>query len=334
MNYAEKPVFIISSERSGTNLVRKRITDSQRIYLGPSPAHFLKSLYYQQPYYGNLKVDGNFVDFITSAIKLCTIHFSPWKIQWTPRQILEDFGGSDRNAIALMHFMMNKYAQEQGFNGYVCKDNYLYEFALDISSLIPNAKFIFLYRDPRDYVLSQLKRPNAPNSIVKFARLWAYEQTKCIAVGERLRESGRCFILSYEDFIRDEGRKLDELFEFLVVDRVSGVGYSDVIVKEIHEWKNLGAETNKNNFGNYHSQLSARKVKMIEHICYLQMKHLGYQFDHDEAENTISRISVMWDYLFRAVSLLRAKKKVDSSDVLATRKRATQKYVVNYRNER
>ena len=229
-NYAEKPVFIISSERSGTNLLRKRITDSQKTYLGPSPAHFLKSLYYQQPYYGDLKVDDNFIDFIASAIKLCTIHFSPWKIKWTSRQILEDFGSSDRNAIELMHFMMNKYAQEQGFESYICKDNYLYEFALDISSVIPNAKFIFLYRDPRDYVLSQLKRPNASKSIVKFARLWAYEQTKCIAVAERLHDLGRCFILSYEDFITDEDRKLNELLEFLVVDRVSGSGYSDEIV--------------------------------------------------------------------------------------------------------
>lgn len=43
MSYADSPVFIIASERSGTNLLRKRLTESQSVYLGPSPAHFLGS---------------------------------------------------------------------------------------------------------------------------------------------------------------------------------------------------------------------------------------------------------------------------------------------------
>jgi len=136
VNYSEKPVFIISSERSGSNLLRKRITDNQKYYLGPSPAHFLKHLYYQQPYYGDLSIDENFKKFISDALDLCLIHFSPWKIDWTPEILLIAYGEHPRDAVYLMHFMMNRYAKEQGFQGYICKDNHLFEMAWEWTATV------------------------------------------------------------------------------------------------------------------------------------------------------------------------------------------------------
>ena len=67
------PVFLLGSERSGTNLLRKRLTESQDIYFGPAPAHFLKHLYYRQYYYGELSKDINF-------LKMICLHCSPYNI--------------------------------------------------------------------------------------------------------------------------------------------------------------------------------------------------------------------------------------------------------------
>ena len=277
MNYADSPIFIIGSERSGTNLVRKRLTQSQSIYLGPSPAHFLKHLYYQQPYYNDLNKDTNFLKFLQQSIDLCVVHFSPWDINWIAEDLLIEFSEQERSSISVMHFMMNKYAAEHGYSGYICKDNYLYEFALDIERFLPNAKFIYLYRDPRDYVLSQLKRPESINSVFRFSILWSYEQTKSIMVANQLSKIGKCVFLGYEEFIENEEIKLIELLSFMKVNRSKDSGYQDLVKEEIHDWKNINSSTKKDNFNKFLNELSPRKIKNIERDCYLQMNYLGYE---------------------------------------------------------
>ena len=71
------PIYIVASERSGTNLLRKLITNHQNVYYGGSPAHFLKHLFYKEPYYGALSVDENFLKLINDALSLTQYHFSP-----------------------------------------------------------------------------------------------------------------------------------------------------------------------------------------------------------------------------------------------------------------
>ncbi|MDR9498521.1 MAG: sulfotransferase [Hydrogenovibrio sp.] len=331
MNPTDSPVFIISSERSGTNLLRKRLTESQNLYLGPSPAHFLKHLYYQQPYYGCLDQDDNFLEFIKQAIDLCVVHFSPWKINWTAKELMSEFDGENRSAIYLMHFMMNKYAEEQGYKGYICKDNFLYEFALDIAFCIPHAKFIYLYRDPRDFVLSQIKRPGANKSVIPFARLWSYEQTKSIAVSDRLRQSNRCFFLSYEEFVQDEKLKTDALLDFLSVTRSKGSEYEDDMVEDVHEWKNLGSKTKKDNFNKFLDELPPRKIKWVEQVCHLQMDYLGYKAKYYDGKR-LSRFSMLLSYLFGYLFLSTIGKK-NKSNKLIDRARVVNKFKVNYRSD-
>ena len=277
MNYSEKPVFIISSERSGSNLLRKRITDSQEVYLGPSPAHFLKHLYYQQPYYGDLTIDQNFKKFIRDALDLCLVHFSPWKIDWTSESVLIAYGERPRGSIYLMHFMMNTYAKEQGFQGYICKDNHLFEWASEIAAEIPGAKFIYLYRDPRDVILSQIKRPSVVNSVVVQSNLWTHEQARAIAISERLRAQNRCFFISYESLISEEGATMGRLLDFLNVERVEGNAYLDDMRENVHEWSNLSRETIQENSGKFLKELPMKKIALAESICLLQMSYLGYQ---------------------------------------------------------
>lgn len=278
LKFENAPVFIIASERSGTNLLRKRLAERQDHYIGPSPAHFLKNLYYQQPYYGDLSVDENFKKFISDALDLCLVHFAPWEIKWTPEDIMSKYGENRRDAIHLMHYMMNRYAKEHGFEGYICKDNFLYEFALDIAAEIPGARFIYLYRDPRDFAISQMKRPNAIKSVARFAKMWEYEQTKAIAVAEALKSRGKCTFVSYEELIEDEDKEIDRILSFLGLERSENSKYSENIKENVHEWSNLSKATIKDNSNKFLHELSRRKIGIVEYICGRQMKYLGYEF--------------------------------------------------------
>lgn len=330
----DSPVFIIASERSGTNLLRKRITDSQSIYLGPSPAHFLKHLYFQQPYYGDLDNDDNFAEFIRVAVGLCTVHFSPWEIDWTVENIIQRFGDNKRNAIQLMHYMMTRYAREKGYESYICKDNYLYEFVLDIAYELPDAKFIYLYRDPRDYVLSQLKRPGSFKSYVRLSRLWQYEQTRAISAASKLRQENRCMFISYEGFIRDESQYLSEILSFLSVrphQRLQGK-YTEQITEKVQEWENLNKPTKSTNSGKYLAELASNKIRLIESICYQQMVYLGYVPEGELKRAT--KLEILRDYLRAFIKNKLSRGSHAGEEIRVMRAELKKNLKVNYRSDR
>lgn len=332
------PVFIIASERSGTNLVRKRLTDAQTTLLGPSPAHFLKHLYFQQPYYGDLYDDEVFAVFLGQAIKLCTVHFAPWRIDWSAEQLVRDFPVErPRNAVQVMDYMMTRYAQQEGFDSYICKDNHLYEFALDIATEIPDARFIYLYRDPRDFVLSQLKRQNSIQSPQRFARLWQYEQTRSIKVAEKLESNGLCISVSYEDFIKNEAREIERLLSFLGLSENSARSISsptELPVEAVQEWQNLEKATMTQNSGKYRDGLSKKSILDIEAICRPQMQYLGY-VPENPSGHRVTRSSEILDTVRGYVKKIMRRwfSRSQEGKQVVDRRSMIKSKVVNYRND-
>jgi len=275
------PVFIVASERSGTNLIRRRISECQGVYYGPSPIHILKHFFNNVYFYRNLKEDVNFEQLVIDCLGLAYQHFSPWDEVIEPNEIIETYSrfvpSCRRSIVGVMHVMYSIYAERKGYSSYVCKDNNLFDYLYPIILAIPTAKFIFLYRDPRDFVLSQLKRPLQIKNIPYLATLWKQEQIKVIQ-GINFEEiKDRSYSISYEDFIENEELKLDQICQFLGVERTSKRDdlYANEKTETV-EWENLNKSTIKGNSGKYLSELSSRKISMIESIVKVQMKALSY----------------------------------------------------------
>lgn len=274
----DAPVFLIASERSGTNLLRKKITEAQDYYFGPSPAHFYKHLFETAPFYGYMQNNNNFKKLISFALELCYNHFAPWDIEMTEEEILKEYSENfqKRNAILLGHFLMNKYAKFKGYQSYFCKDNFLYNFIFAILHEIPNAKFVYLFRDPRDYTVSQLNRSLYTNNVFKIAQLWRDEQIKALSAIELLSEN-QVFQISYEEFITNEEEKINQILNYLNLKKtnqkqiIENNNYSNV-----EEWENLTKPTLKSNYNKYLKELSAKRIKKVESICWHQMIKLKY----------------------------------------------------------
>ncbi len=327
-------VYLIASERSGTNLLRRKITESQNIYFGMSPAHLLKHLYYNEPYYGDLSNNENFTRFIKDALDLCYLHFAPWNIKLDTETILNSYESRARTSIIFCDFLMQLYAIEKGYEGYLCKDNCLYEFSLDIANKLENSKFIYLYRDPRDFVLSQLKRPESHKSIIRYSNMWAYEQTRSIRVAQELKTSNRCYSLSYEDFIGNPESHIEKICDFLDVD----INYNErikdteTIIEDVHEWKNLNSPIMANNRNKYLTGLSKKQVKIIECITCKQMKYLNYDTENKNDYN-LTLCDKLYD-LWISLSHRVAKKMKISNDkqpeTVVQRSKLLKKFSINY----
>ena len=327
------PVYLIASERSGTNLLRKRLTDCQNEYYGPTAVHFLKNLHYREPFYGDLGGDEAFSALVSDALALCQVHFAPWDMQMTVEQVLQEYGDRKRNAVLLADFMMQRFAMSKGYANYFCKDNFLYEFALDIANEIPGASFIYLYRDPRDFSLSQSKRPHASGNLIEYARLWDYEQVKAIRVTRTLAAQGRrVMLLSYERLISEEDKVLDELCQFLGVDRSdASSAASDNVQDAVHEWKNLAGPTMKDNAGKFRAELGQAAIGRIEVVCAKTMSYLGYG-RITERNKPISPAESLSRYLyFNVLKQIRGKFKSTPPSV-RDRAKLLRKLHVNYRN--
>lgn len=334
------PVYLLASERSGTNLLRKRITENQRSYFGGSPAHFLASLYYREPYYGSLENDGSFRELIRDALELCYVHFSPWDVEFDVDSVMSGFKetGWRRNSVLLSHYLMQRYAEAKGYETYFCKDNNLYEFVDGLTRDIPGVKFVFLHRDPRDYALSQMNRPRVLQDIFRISRLWEYEQNKCIRHLVTLPPD-QIFRVSYEDLIRDEERVIAEVCAFLgtTLERSAPAITKDNLQVSLHEWKNLDKPTMKDNAGKFREKMTPRQLAIVESLCWQPMRYLGYEPVHAARPSVslveralVSGLAVVKWLWHRFIE----RKSGTADERLVKRDRLLRRLEVNYRNSR
>ena len=308
MTPAVAPVYILASERSGTNLLRVRLTDNQTTYFGPSPAHFLKFLYYREAFYGNLKEDTAFLELISDALALCYNHWAPWDVEYVPEELMAGYDAafSDRNAILLSHYIYLRYAQDKGFQSYINKDNHLFRFAHQLREQIGNVKFIYLHRDPRDFALSQIKRPESDASIVTHAMNWKAEQLDCIRTWKDFSED-EIIRVSYEQLVSNEDGTLERIFSFL------GVSKSETATEQpqetgISDWKNLKKPTIKSNFNKYKKELSGKQINFIESIDWEVMRLLGYSTENEKRPRTSTSSRIINQLHGRFVKAMKLRK--------------------------
>lgn len=311
----DMPIFIIASERSGTNLLRRRLTGVQKRYFGPSPLHFLKHMFYAEPFYGDLMNNENFYKFIEDSIGLAYEHFAPWDETFTKDEVFifhNKLFGNERTAIKLMHTIYTIYANKKGYESYICKDNNLFDFISDIRLELPLAKFIYLYRDPRDVVLSQLKRPLQVKNINYLSNLWKDEQIKSIR--GTFNNKNNVFFVSYEEFIINEEKILIDLLNFFGIEYVDNNKALKNEKNDIHEWKNLDKHTITDNSLKFLKELSSSDIYNIESICWYQMLKLGYkpisQNRPNQKSQYISNLMIVLDKIKLLIKIKFFKKDV------------------------
>jgi len=146
----------------------------------------------------------------------------------------------------------------------------------------PKARFIFMYRDPRDNYVSFKKKLGPEMDAVKFAKSWndSFEQAKRI-------HTDRLLVIKYEKLTREPQTHLRNVAQFLEIE------YNDILVSPTKmgvAWKGnsmFGSESNsvsEANSGRYKAVIAQEDLKILEAFCSEQMKVLGYSLDTDPAQ--------------------------------------------------
>ena len=278
---ATAPIFIIGTERSGSNLLRLILNAHSHICV-PHPPHIVRYFSPLERCYGDLNDDARMRRLIHQVLRLVQWHIHPWDVVLDPEAILRT--ARPRNVFGVYAACYDQYLAASGKRRWACKSTFMIDHAPAILARYPDARLIWLVRDPRDVAVSSQQSVFNPFHPCFTARLWARQQR----IGLDLEHStiaGQVFRLHYESLIAaPEGavpqlcQFLDEPFEagmlryFDTEDARSGSRLSE-------SWRNVGLPILSKNAGKYRKQLSQHDIRLVEAEAGAVMASLGYDLD-------------------------------------------------------
>lgn len=279
------PLFIIGTERSGSNLLRLMLDQHPSIAI-PHPPHILKEMMPLEPLYGDLRADAGFRRLVDDTVRLVELHFSPWDVPLDREAVFAQAPG--RDVYGVKTAIYDQYRRAKGKRRWGCKSTFVIHYVDRVRSLSPGAKFIHLVRDGRDVAVS------AKTSVFNHfhphyvGRLWAEQQRTAIALSRRLPPE-RMLGVRYEDLLEDPAQELRRVCAFI------GEDYSDSLLSyhesaeakglagQSRSWENCDRPVLASNHGKYKRALNPAEIRAFELQAYAELRHYGYPLENDPA---------------------------------------------------
>lgn len=277
------PIILLSSERTGTNLLRALLSTHSEI-ASPPPCGIVDTLAQHQFRYLSPLQPNHMSDLIEDVITLTQTHMNPWDVDLKPR-IINDRMDSP-SFWGLFKTVNEIYAEHHNCPFWFSKEPGLFNYIYNIKTQLPNAKFIYMTRDGRDVAASMLKGKLHEFHIYNAAKRWAHEQRLCLNAYSDPTLNSQMFMVKYEDLIEDPEPVLFSLMSFLGLSfeqEQLNFHQNDEIVKHSKEsefWKNISKPIDKSNKGGYLKNLSAKQIRIFESFAWNEMKVLGYPLEN------------------------------------------------------
>ncbi len=272
------PIFIMSSERSGSNLLRTLLSNHSHI-AGPVAPQLLPMFHNLAPYYGPLRERENALALMEDMKAVVNHPYYNWKLPLDVVHLYEKY--HPRQFLDFFSIFYGEKQRSLGKGRFVCKENDLFNFGFVLSSYFEGAKFIYLYRDPRDYAASIIRILTGPKTPYSAALLWAKEQDKCNIILNSFNLHAHP--IRYEELVADTELVMTRLLHFLD-EPLDDACFQVHTEKNLQvnwnvAWKNLSRPVMTSNYGKYRDRFSRKTIRIIETVTQEPMLRLGYPFD-------------------------------------------------------
>jgi hypothetical protein len=285
------PVFIVGMPRSGTTLMRALLNQHPRISLALTESHFIPYFMHifgdPPPFHTRGQVE-LFIKRLHQTVFYQTLSQQGYTFQAEAlyQQARLDSWASIFEVI-LKHFSPKAKRAEAIWGDKT--PGYLNHMPL-LKQLYPQAKFLHLIRDPRDYCLSA--RRSWGKSIYRAAHRWQATLSKARLVGQTLEDA--YLEITYEALLSRTEDVMERIAEFLECDyqpAMSQIGLSP---------EDTGSTTGqygivKTNINKYSQHFSRQEIKRIEEIVYHPMVELSYQLEYNVTYRPLSPWT-LWAY--------------------------------------
>lgn len=278
-----KPVFMIGTQRSGSNLLRLMLNQLDEI-ASPHPPHILERMCPLVDEYGDLNDDKSFKTLVDDVCRLVELNPVEWTNVNLDREKIYDMSKNVRSLMSVYGAVYDVYAESQSAKTWCCKSLANIKYANEIVSHFDNPKFIYLYRDGRDVALSFQKAVVGEKHIYNIAKEWTETQQMALDLKNKISPDS-FFSISYEELTQDAEKAAKSLCEFLEVEY-------DEKIHEFHSsneaknaasssqlWGNVANPVITNNSKKYKSEMSNEDLSIFESIAGGILDSLGYTRD-------------------------------------------------------
>jgi len=275
------PIFMIGTQRSGSNLLRLMLNQLTEI-ASPHPPHIFERIHPLLENYGDLENDSNYYQLVDDVCKLIELNPVEWQDVDLDREVIFSRCSNNRCLAAIYGVVYDIYAESQSAKTWCCKSLVNIHYTDTIEGYFENPKYIYLYRDGRDVALSFQKAVVGEKHIYNIARDWAETQEKAIDLIEQI-DPERVFCISYELLTQSPRKVAKSLCRFL------GVKYTDSMMdfyktseaknaaSSSQLWGNVTNPVMSNNSGKYKTELCGNDIKIFESVAGHVLDKLGYE---------------------------------------------------------
>jgi len=278
-------IFLLSSDRSGSNLLLRMIGSHSEI-TAPPTSQLLPNLYNYVSAYGDLSIQENWDILLRNTSRLHNASFGKWSNYADLNRLCER--SNNRSINLILREIFKTESQSKSVQKIAIKAHRAYAYAEELQSDFPNARFVYLVRDPRDMALSWWKTPGLRGGIMRASEIWKTDQAGFIQHANSLGEN--CHLVKYEDILVSPDRTLKNLCEFLDVSfdpKMLGFYRQDEtqkISEYVLAWNNLSKPLMSQNINKYRTALTTEQCVYIEQHCSNEMAGLRYEPDHDASK--------------------------------------------------
>ncbi len=275
------PIFMIGTQRSGSNLLRLMLNQLTEI-ASPHPPHIFERMHPLLEKYGDLINDDNFSQLVDDVCKLVELNPVEWQDINLDRKKITHRCGENRSLAAIHGSVYDIYAETQTAKTWCCKSLANIHYVDIIEEQFDRPKYIYLYRDGRDVALSFQKAVVGEKHIYNIAKNWADTQEKAIELREHIHPT-RFFCISYELLTQRPREVTRSMCKFL------GVEYTDTMMdfyktseaknaaRSSELWSNVTNPVMSNNSGKYRTEMPEDDIRIFESVAGHVLDTLGYK---------------------------------------------------------
>lgn len=284
------PIFMIGTQRSGSNLLRLMMNQLSEI-AAPHPPHILQRMMPLEKGYGNLSKVANFKQMVDDVCRLVELNPVPWE---GVKLVRKDVAARCRNhsVVAAFGAVYDAMAEQVNADTWCCKSlaniNYLGKLEAYYAEA---ACYIYLYRDGRDVALSFRKAAVGEKHPYHIAKEWGATQ-RIALTNRKCIDPRRFYNLSYETLTGAPEMAMRGLCEFL------GATYTDSML-DFHEsddaksaasaselWGNVVKPVMTDNTNKFLREMSGEDIRIFELVAGDVLDALDYKRFHTEIGET------------------------------------------------
>jgi len=274
------PVFMIGTQRSGSNLLRLMLNQLPEV-AAPHPPHILQRLMPELPGYGDLSSDSNFGHLVDDVCRLVELNPVTWDGLVLDRDEVAA-RCTTRSLVAVQGVVYDLLAAAWRKQTWCCKSLANIQYLDEIEGHFgQQARYIYLYRDGRDVAVSFRKAVVGEKHFYHIASEWAATQRQALDLRERIGPD-RFFSVRYEDITgRPEEtmaalcgflgyRYSPSMMDFHLTDEARKAAGSSAL------WGNVANPLISDNHRKFLREASVHDVRIFELVAGDVLDVLGY----------------------------------------------------------